>query len=131
MPGFVAEWLLIWVCTWGAVIYHQQPFGHSHASSSMISLLALETVALVAWALYWMVLYPAYFTPFRHLPTPPVCADHDFTFLELAQLRTSQFRGERCGAGTGNNFFQTMPGMTFELCLRRFQAGAWFGSMSP
>jgi hypothetical protein len=26
----------------------------------------------LARAIYWLVLYPKYFTPFRHLPTPSV-----------------------------------------------------------
>ncbi|KAK4119457.1 cytochrome P450 [Parathielavia appendiculata] len=69
MPGFVASWLSIWVCTCGAVIY--QALGRSNGFSSLTILLAIEIVALIAWALYWMLFYPAYFTPFRHLPTPP------------------------------------------------------------
>ncbi|KAK8126999.1 cytochrome P450 monooxygenase, partial [Apiospora kogelbergensis] len=32
--------------------------------------LTADAVSFFLWSFYWMVLYPAYFTPFLHLPTP-------------------------------------------------------------
>ncbi|EAW08948.1 cytochrome P450 [Aspergillus clavatus NRRL 1] len=34
-------------------------------------MIGFEMSAILAFAVYWMVLYPRYFTPFRNLPTPP------------------------------------------------------------
>jgi hypothetical protein len=71
MPDFFGVWLSISVCTWCAVFY--QYLGELHyASTPTIALLAIELAALMVWVLNWMVLYPNYFTPFRHLPTPSV-----------------------------------------------------------
>lgn len=72
MPGFLGIWLPICVCTWCALLY-QFLGGLDYASPPTVAIIIVELAALLAWALYWIVLYPNYFTPFRHLPTPPVC----------------------------------------------------------
>lgn len=38
----------------------------------LVPLLGLEILVFASWATYWILLYPAYFTPFKNLPTPPV-----------------------------------------------------------
>ena len=31
------------------------------------------TLGFLAWAVWTVILYPKYFSPLRHLPSPPVC----------------------------------------------------------
>lgn len=71
MPDFFGIWLPVCVCTWCAVFYR---YLHDldYASTPTVAVLAMQLAALVVWVIYWMVLYPKYFTPFRHLPTPSV-----------------------------------------------------------
>ncbi len=38
----------------------------------MVLLLAVEAGTAILWGIYWMILYPAYFTPFPNIPTPAV-----------------------------------------------------------
>ncbi|KAH8651294.1 cytochrome P450 [Xylariales sp. PMI_506] len=71
MPDFFGVWLSISVCTWGAVFYRYVG-DLDYASTPTVAVLALELASLIVWALYWVVLYPKYFTPFLHLPTPSV-----------------------------------------------------------
>jgi hypothetical protein len=47
----------------------------------------LYVLALAAEVAYWLVLYPAYFTPFKHLPVPPVSLAFALTqFLTFGPL---------------------------------------------
>lgn len=71
MPDFFGVWLSIWVCTWSTALY-QYLSNHEYASIPLVVLIGAELTALVVWLFYWMVLYPRYLTPFRHLPTPAV-----------------------------------------------------------
>lgn len=70
MPAFLEIWLPLVACT--TVVLFYKSFTDHDAVGTISSLLAIELGSLGLWAIYWMVLYPAYFTPFRHLPTPPV-----------------------------------------------------------
>ena len=74
MAGFFGIWLPISVSTFCAVLYRYLS-GLNYTSVPIISAVVIELAALVVWVLYWMVLYPNYFTPFRHLPTPVVCIE--------------------------------------------------------
>ncbi|ORY67812.1 cytochrome P450 [Pseudomassariella vexata] len=69
MPTFLEIWLPLWACTSSALLfkYLTDPSG----AKPVTTLLTLELCSLGLWAIYWMILYPSYFTPFRHLPTPP------------------------------------------------------------
>ncbi|KAI1759405.1 cytochrome P450 [Hypoxylon sp. FL1150] len=66
---FLGLWLSSFALTWGALI-HQVYHGGVY-TASLLQLIALELGVFVCWACYWMILYPRYFTPFRHLPTSP------------------------------------------------------------
>lgn len=71
MPFFLGTWLAVFTGNLGVVVY--QSVTQRHPRSFLpITTLALEIIIFALWAMYWTVLYPAYFTPFRHLPTPPV-----------------------------------------------------------
>jgi hypothetical protein len=70
MASFLGSWLALLACTLGAFLY-QVVTGYRFMDL-LPTILALEVASFVSWAFYWIVLYPSYFTPFRHLPTPPV-----------------------------------------------------------
>jgi hypothetical protein len=70
MVRFLEAWLLTWSCTLSTAFF-QAVTGYKVVGFT-IPLLVLELASLPLWGLYWTVLYPSYFTPFRNLPTPPV-----------------------------------------------------------
>jgi hypothetical protein len=71
MISFLEAWLSLFACTLSALFYKALTSGYPSMGLLLI-LLAVEFVSLVLWAFYWIVLYPSYFTPFRHLATPSV-----------------------------------------------------------
>ena len=79
MPAFLEIWLPLVACT--IVVLFYKSFTDHDAVRTILSLLGLELGSLGLWAIYWMILYPAYFTPFRHLPTPPVSTTHLVLFI--------------------------------------------------
>ncbi|KAH3214233.1 hypothetical protein KXV77_002975 [Aspergillus fumigatus] len=50
-------------------IFHQALAGGEHTALHF-QVLGAHVVAFVAFAVYWMILYPRYFTPFGNIPTP-------------------------------------------------------------
>ncbi|KAI0169668.1 cytochrome P450 [Hypoxylon sp. FL1284] len=65
---FLGPWLSAFALTWGA-LFHQVWYGGLY-TTPLLQLIALEVGILACYALYWMILYPRYFTPFSNLPTP-------------------------------------------------------------
>ncbi|KAH6674350.1 cytochrome P450 [Halenospora varia] len=65
---FLNAWLMLFACTCSAVFF--KVLTGTFALSSILLLLAVEFLSLIVWGAYWIILYPNYFTPFRHLPTP-------------------------------------------------------------
>ena len=52
------------------------------STSVQLGVLGVLVISALGQTTYWLFLYPKYFTPFRHLPTPPVsgpCA-HSLNF---------------------------------------------------
>ena len=100
MPAFLELWLPLVGCTLLALAHKIYGAGRDDAVPVLI-LLAAEAVTAVLWGIYWMVLYPAYFTPFRHLPTPAVSISYPtVTFvprrvLKWATQKRSWLRGNR------------------------------------
>lgn len=74
MIKFLELWLLLFGVTCAAVLRNSYLGGT--AAPLLFKLIGLELGALGIWAVYWMVLYPKYFTPFRNLPTPAVSIYH-------------------------------------------------------
>jgi hypothetical protein len=70
MARFLEVWLPLSACTLGALLYRS--LTDLSRTGPIFTLLAVELGSLVLWGIYWMILYPNYFTPFHHLPTPPV-----------------------------------------------------------
>ena len=68
MPQILRKGLPLCVCMVGTVWYSN----FDHGPRLIVSLLGLGLVASSVWVVYWMVLYPKHFSPFRHLPTPSV-----------------------------------------------------------
>ncbi|KAL2833067.1 cytochrome P450 [Aspergillus pseudoustus] len=69
MASFLGTWLVLVVCTLGIQLYAVLN-GNQKARVIVPSLLLSEIAAFLWWLFYWVVLYPSYVTPFRHLPTP-------------------------------------------------------------
>lgn len=70
MANFFIYWVVALFADLTTVLY-QIIRGRPLSTTQSILLVGLGASA--AWRmLYWLVLYPKYFTPFRHLPTPPV-----------------------------------------------------------
>lgn len=53
-------------------IFHQA-FVDGNYTVLLFKVLGAEMCAFVGFWVYWMILYPHYFTPFWDLPTPSVC----------------------------------------------------------
>lgn len=121
MPGFFGIWLPIWVCTCCAVLYRYLS-DLEYTSLPIITVVVAELVALVVWGLYWTTLYPNYFTPFRHLPTPSVCRS---IAKSIGSRLSSCFRYEHSGTGIGSNSFLTDPGRTSDMSSKHCQAKVW------
>ncbi|OJJ34620.1 hypothetical protein ASPWEDRAFT_52779 [Aspergillus wentii DTO 134E9] len=68
MASFLASWLAIVACTLTTLAYKAISL---HSLDFVLGALAFEFISFIGWAFYWIVLYPAYLTPFRRLPTPP------------------------------------------------------------
>lgn len=49
-----------------------QAFTGGYYTALLFKVLGAEVCAFVGFAVYWMILYPYYFTPFWDLPTPKV-----------------------------------------------------------
>jgi hypothetical protein len=71
MVLFLEIWLPLSACTLGTLLYKSLT-DVSH-TGLILAVLGVELGSLLLWAFYWMILYPNFFSPFRHLPTPPVC----------------------------------------------------------
>jgi len=69
MPAFLEVWLPLVGCTLVALIQRVSSAGLD-AANPVLLVLAAEVGTAALWGIYWMVLYPAYFTPFRNIPTP-------------------------------------------------------------
>ncbi|KXH26577.1 hypothetical protein CSIM01_02878 [Colletotrichum simmondsii] len=84
MSVILNAWLLAVFCTCSTLLY--QLIAGSDGSGSVLGLLGLEILFLTLWVGYWIVLYPTYFTPLRHLPTPPkrkyLTGNKDIYFLD-------------------------------------------------
>ncbi|KAH1744275.1 hypothetical protein KXV78_006670 [Aspergillus fumigatus] len=66
------SFLGLWLCTVTLAsggIFHQALAGGEHTALHF-QVLGAHVVAFVAFAVYWMILYPRYFTPFGNIPTP-------------------------------------------------------------
>ena len=50
-----------------------QGFVGGYYTALLFKVLGAEMCAFVGFGVYWMILYPHYFTPFWDLPTPSVC----------------------------------------------------------
>ncbi|KAH8169119.1 cytochrome p450 domain-containing protein [Sarocladium implicatum] len=57
-------------CTIGGIIYENVRHRPIVPKVGLLPVLGVELLAFISWLLYWTWLYPAYFTPFRHLATP-------------------------------------------------------------
>ncbi|KAL4902783.1 hypothetical protein BDW74DRAFT_157565 [Aspergillus multicolor] len=68
MISFLEGWLCTTTLTTSGIA-HQYFIGGEHLVL-LLQVLGVHFVAFVAFAVYWMVLYPRYFTPFRNIPTP-------------------------------------------------------------
>lgn len=69
--GFLAPWMVLTWSTLVAMIYQWITGRRILPGIGLLPILGAELLTLILWALYWMWLYPAYLTPFHHLPTPP------------------------------------------------------------
>jgi high-affinity Fe2+/Pb2+ permease len=73
-PFSMISFLGLWLCTVTLAsggIFHQALAGGEHTALHF-QVLGAHVVAFVAFAVYWMILYPRYFTPFGNIPTPSV-----------------------------------------------------------
>jgi hypothetical protein len=64
-----------------ALVWHLPAL--SVGSSLAATFAVLYVLAIAAEVAYWLVLYPAFFTPFKHLPVPPVSLAFALTHLVL------------------------------------------------
>ncbi|KAJ5087474.1 cytochrome P450 [Penicillium angulare] len=70
MITFIEFWLSTLTLTSGGIIY--QSITGGEYTKLHFKGLAAHLVAFVAYAVYWMILYPRYFTPLGNIPTPKV-----------------------------------------------------------
>ncbi|KAJ6088621.1 hypothetical protein N7486_009882 [Penicillium sp. IBT 16267x] len=68
MRSFLEIWLCALTLTVGGIVH--QAFVGGHYTALFYNLIGAELCAFVGFAVYWMILYPRYFTPFRDIPTP-------------------------------------------------------------
>lgn len=69
---FLDIWLPLVGCTISGTIYEEVRQRHLLPKVGLIPVFGGEVLAFVLWLTYWTWLYPAYFTPFRHIATPSV-----------------------------------------------------------
>lgn len=67
---FLAIWLSAFSLTSSSLIH--QVYAGGPYTSQLLKLGAIEIGVFTVWAIYWMILYPRYFTPFRDIATPKV-----------------------------------------------------------
>lgn len=65
-------WVAAAVCS--SVLLISYLPAYSVNGSAAATFVASYLFFISAEAIYWLVLYPAFFTPFKHLPVPPVSA---------------------------------------------------------
>lgn len=70
MTSFLEFWLCTLTLTLGGLV-HQALTGGNYIGALLLALFA-DFAALFAFAVYWMILYPRYFTPLSGIPTPAV-----------------------------------------------------------
>lgn len=70
MISFLEFWLCTLSLTSGGIV-HQAFTGGQHIAL-LFQVLGGHIVTIIGFAIYWMVLYPQYFTPFSNIPTPSV-----------------------------------------------------------
>lgn len=80
MRSFLEIWLCMLTLT-VVGIAHQAFVGGSY-TGLLFKVLGAEMCAFVGFWVYWMILYPQYFTPFRDLPTPSVCTTVGLHYIE-------------------------------------------------
>lgn len=70
MRSFLEILLCTLTLTVGGIVH--QAFVGGHYTALLFKVLGAELCAFVGFAVYWMILYPRYFTPFWDIPTPSV-----------------------------------------------------------
>lgn len=71
MAHFVPWWASLLTLTLLSISFEK--FRQRPIHDAQLAFVAILLLSACWQAIYWSILYPAYFTPFRHLPTPKVC----------------------------------------------------------